>query len=126
MEHINDHVNKKITLYLQRAFPFFPENCCLQDGPLVVSQYFEQECTVGCWSLSRPAVLFIGKEDGSVEVWDLLKNTSEPLQLHAHISNTRITCMKPWSVSGEKHLCFFYKCLSYFIPTLISFSPEQL
>ncbi|MEQ2171495.1 hypothetical protein GOODEAATRI_011249, partial [Goodea atripinnis] len=72
-------------------------------GPLVVSQYFEQECTVGCWSLSRPAVFFIGKQDGSVEVWDLLKNSSEPLQLHAHISNTKITCMKPWAVSAKQH-----------------------
>lgn len=74
----------------------------MQDGPLVASQYFEQECTVGCWSLSRPAVFFIGKTDGSVEIWDLLKNSSEPLQLHPHISKSKITCMKACSFTGEK------------------------
>ncbi|XP_035996774.1 WD repeat-containing protein 63 [Fundulus heteroclitus] len=73
------------------------------EGPLVASQYFEHECTAGCWSLSRPAVFFIGKEDGSAEVWDLLKNTSEPLQVHAHISNSKITCMKPWTASAKQH-----------------------
>ncbi|KAM4738895.1 dynein axonemal intermediate chain 3 [Anableps anableps] len=76
----------------------------VMDGPLVVSQYFEQECTTGCWSLSRPAVFFIGKEDGSVEVWDLLKNSSEPVQLQAHISKSKITCIRPWTVSAKQHL----------------------
>ncbi|XP_008404435.1 dynein axonemal intermediate chain 3 isoform X2 [Poecilia reticulata] len=74
----------------------------VMDGPLVASQYFEQECTVGCWSLSRPAVFFIGKADGSVEIWDMLKNSSEPLQLHAHISKSKITCMKACSFTSEK------------------------
>ncbi|XP_016526274.1 dynein axonemal intermediate chain 3 isoform X1 [Poecilia formosa] len=75
----------------------------VMDGPLVASQYFEQECTVGCWSLSRPAVFFIGKTDGSVEIWDMLKNSSEPLQLHAHISKSKITCMKACSFTAEQH-----------------------
>uniref|UniRef100_A0A3Q2NPF8 Dynein axonemal intermediate chain 3 n=1 Tax=Fundulus heteroclitus TaxID=8078 RepID=A0A3Q2NPF8_FUNHE len=84
------------------------------EGPLVASQYFEHECTAGCWSLSRPAVFFIGKEDGSAEVWDLLKNTSEPLQVHAHISNSKITCMKPWTASGEKTFALLRRvCLIY-------------
>uniref|UniRef100_M4A9U3 Dynein axonemal intermediate chain 3 n=1 Tax=Xiphophorus maculatus TaxID=8083 RepID=M4A9U3_XIPMA len=75
----------------------------VMDGPLVASQYFEQECTVGCWSLSRPAVFFIGKTDGSVEIWDLLKNSSEPLQLHPHISKSKITCMKACSFTAKQH-----------------------
>uniref|UniRef100_A0A3Q2CXE9 Dynein axonemal intermediate chain 3 n=1 Tax=Cyprinodon variegatus TaxID=28743 RepID=A0A3Q2CXE9_CYPVA len=68
-------------------------------GPLVVSKKYEQECTAGCWSLSQPAVFFIGKEDGSVEEWDLLKKNSKPAQLIPHISKGKITCMKPWAVS---------------------------
>ncbi|XP_072244882.1 dynein axonemal intermediate chain 3 [Leuresthes tenuis] len=73
------------------------------DGPLVLSRYFEQECTAGCWSLSRPAVFFIGKEDGSIEVWNLLENTSEPAHVHEYITNTKITCIKPWTASPKQH-----------------------
>ncbi|XP_015237343.1 PREDICTED: WD repeat-containing protein 63 [Cyprinodon variegatus] len=72
-------------------------------GPLVVSKKYEQECTAGCWSLSQPAVFFIGKEDGSVEEWDLLKKNSKPAQLIPHISKGKITCMKPWAVSAKKN-----------------------
>ncbi|KAM9761958.1 dynein axonemal intermediate chain 3 [Menidia menidia] len=72
-------------------------------GPLVVSQYFEQECTTGCWSLSRPAVFFIGKEDGSLEMWNLLENTSEPAHVHDHITNAKITSIKPWKSSPKQH-----------------------
>ncbi|KAM4549120.1 dynein axonemal intermediate chain 3 [Odontesthes bonariensis] len=73
------------------------------DGPLVLSRYFEQGCTAGCWSLSRPAVFFIGKEDGSIEMWNLLENTSEPEHVHEHITNTKITCIKPWTTSPKQH-----------------------
>ncbi|XP_049910914.1 dynein axonemal intermediate chain 3 isoform X2 [Epinephelus moara] len=73
------------------------------DGPIVLSPRCEQECTVGCWSLSRPAVFFIGREDGSIEVWNLLEKTSEPLQVITHITNAKITCIKPWTASPKQH-----------------------
>uniref|UniRef100_A0A3Q0RVD9 Dynein axonemal intermediate chain 3 n=1 Tax=Amphilophus citrinellus TaxID=61819 RepID=A0A3Q0RVD9_AMPCI len=75
----------------------------VMDGPIFVTPSSEQECTVGCWSLSRPAVFFIGKEDGSIEMWNLLLNTSEPTQVYAHITNTKITCIKPWITSPKQH-----------------------
>nr|XP_033478374.1 WD repeat-containing protein 63 isoform X1 [Epinephelus lanceolatus]XP_033478375.1 WD repeat-containing protein 63 isoform X1 [Epinephelus lanceolatus] len=73
------------------------------DGPIVLSPRCEQECTVGCWSLSRPAVFFIGREDGSIEVWNLLEKTSEPLQVITHVTNAKITCIKPWTASPKQH-----------------------
>ncbi|XP_030583005.1 dynein axonemal intermediate chain 3 isoform X2 [Archocentrus centrarchus] len=75
----------------------------VMDGPIFVTPSSEQECTVGCWSLSRPAVFFIGKADGSIEMWNLLLNTSEPTQVYAHITNTKITCIKPWITSPKQH-----------------------
>ena len=30
------------------------------------------------WSATRPAVFFLGKADGSIEVWDLLHSTYAP------------------------------------------------
>ncbi|XP_070765575.1 dynein axonemal intermediate chain 3 [Enoplosus armatus] len=75
----------------------------VMDGPIVQSPSSEQVCTVGCWSLSRPAVFFIGKEDGSIEVWNLLEKSSEPAQVHAQITNAKITCITPWTASSKQH-----------------------
>ncbi|XP_042368184.1 dynein axonemal intermediate chain 3 [Plectropomus leopardus] len=75
----------------------------VMDGPIILSPSSEQVCTAGCWSLSRPAVFFIAKEDGSIEEWNLLEQTSEPFQVHAHITNAKITCIKPWMASPKQH-----------------------
>ncbi|XP_071773409.2 dynein axonemal intermediate chain 3 [Centroberyx gerrardi] len=74
----------------------------VMQGPILQSACSEQLCTVGYWSQSRPAVFFIGKEDGNIEVWDLLEKTHEPLQVHS-ITTARITCMKPWIFSHKLH-----------------------
>ncbi|XP_062280826.1 dynein axonemal intermediate chain 3 [Scomber scombrus] len=76
----------------------------VMDGPIILSPNSEYMYTAGCWSLSRPAVFFIGREDGSIEVWNLLEKTSEPAQVHAHITNAKITCMIPWTGSSKQHL----------------------
>nr|XP_046246791.1 dynein axonemal intermediate chain 3 isoform X2 [Scatophagus argus] len=75
----------------------------VMDGPIILSASSEQVCTVGCWSLSRPAVFFIGKEDGSIEVWNLLEKTNEPAQIQEHVANAKITCIKPWTASSKQH-----------------------
>ncbi|KAM9839431.1 dynein axonemal intermediate chain 3-like [Aulostomus maculatus] len=75
----------------------------IMDGPIVLSSSCELHGTAGCWSMSRPAVFFIGKEDGSVEVWNLLEKTNEPAQVYTHISNAKITCIKDWTVFSKQH-----------------------
>ncbi|KAF7662162.1 hypothetical protein LDENG_00244860 [Lucifuga dentata] len=72
-------------------------------GPIVQSPCSDQLCTAGCWSLSRPGVLFMGKEDGNIEVWNLLEKSSEPSQVHVHVTNSMITCIKPWVSSSKQH-----------------------
>uniref|UniRef100_A0A3Q3FCA5 Dynein axonemal intermediate chain 3 n=1 Tax=Labrus bergylta TaxID=56723 RepID=A0A3Q3FCA5_9LABR len=71
-------------------------------GPIIQSPSSEQVYTVGCWSLSRPAVFFLGKEDGSIEVWNLLAKTGAPVQVYAHVTKAKITCIKPWTASTCK------------------------
>ncbi|XP_040041162.2 dynein axonemal intermediate chain 3 [Gasterosteus aculeatus] len=73
-------------------------------GPIIVSPNSEQWCTVGCWSLTRPAILFIGKEDGSIEVWNLLEKMIEPVRVYPQVSNAKITCIKPWTSSKQNFL----------------------
>lgn len=76
-----------------------------QEGPIILSPNSEQMCTAACWSPSRPAVFYIGKEDGRIEVWNLLEKTSEPAFVQEHITNAKITCIKPW-IAFRKMLHF--------------------
>ncbi|XP_073678880.1 dynein axonemal intermediate chain 3 [Garra rufa] len=73
------------------------------NGPILMSAFSKHMRTVGHWSLSRPAVFFIGKEDGSIEVWDLLQNTHEP-SLNQNISSAGVTCIRTSSISSKQNL----------------------
>ncbi|XP_077074754.1 dynein axonemal intermediate chain 3 [Siphateles boraxobius] len=75
----------------------------VMSGPILKSACSKVVCTVGHWSLSRPALFFIGKEDGNIEVWDLLQKTHEPSQTQ-NISTASITGLKSSSSSGKHHL----------------------
>ncbi|XP_078501688.1 dynein axonemal intermediate chain 3 [Lissotriton helveticus] len=71
-------------------------------GPILRSCSSPKRCTCGHWSLSRAGVFFIGKEDGDVDIWDILEKTHEPSQSQ-NISTTVITCIRPWIVSSKQH-----------------------
>ncbi|KAG8132597.1 hypothetical protein E2320_010439 [Naja naja] len=71
-------------------------------GPLLKSNCAAKRYTVGHWSLSRPGVFFIGREDGNVDIWDLLEKTHEASQTQ-NISIAHITCVKPWIYSSKQH-----------------------
>lgn len=106
---------KKQTLQLvemkQTRFLHF-KSAVIQDGPIILSPSSEQMCTSACWSLSRPAVFFIGKEDGSIEVWNLLEKTSEAAHVQEHVTNAKITCIKPWIAS-----CKFTATYNHYVST---------
>uniref|UniRef100_A0A4W4E163 WD repeat domain 63 n=1 Tax=Electrophorus electricus TaxID=8005 RepID=A0A4W4E163_ELEEL len=72
-------------------------------GPLVLSACSQKRCSAGAWSLTRPGVMYIGKEDGNLEVWDLLEKTHEPSQIQS-VTTFPITCIKPWTVSLKQQL----------------------
>ncbi|XP_073501351.1 dynein axonemal intermediate chain 3-like [Phyllobates terribilis] len=71
-------------------------------GPILQSCCTQKRYTTAHWSLSRPGVFFIGKEDGNVDIWDLLEKTHEPSQTQ-NISAAAITCIKPWIMSAKQH-----------------------
>ncbi|XP_043086282.1 dynein axonemal intermediate chain 3 isoform X2 [Puntigrus tetrazona] len=72
-------------------------------GPLLMSACSKALRTAGHWSLSRPAVFFIGREDGSVEVWDLLQDSHEPSQIQS-VSSSPITGIRTGGLSAKQHL----------------------
>uniref|UniRef100_A0A8C0IJA7 Dynein axonemal intermediate chain 3 n=1 Tax=Chelonoidis abingdonii TaxID=106734 RepID=A0A8C0IJA7_CHEAB len=71
-------------------------------GPILQSCCSSKRYTVGHWSLSRAGVFFIGREDGHIDIWDLLEKTHEPSQTQ-NISISMITCIRPWIVSSKQH-----------------------
>uniref|UniRef100_A0A8B9UDK1 Dynein axonemal intermediate chain 3 n=1 Tax=Anas zonorhyncha TaxID=75864 RepID=A0A8B9UDK1_9AVES len=71
------------------------------DGPILESSCMTQRYTTGHWSLTRPGVFFIGRDDGNIEIWDLLKKTHEPAHFQ-NISESTITCISPWIASSKQ------------------------
>ncbi|XP_030628081.1 dynein axonemal intermediate chain 3 [Chanos chanos] len=71
--------------------------------PVIISPCSQERYTAGHWSLTKPGLLFVGREDGDIEVWDLLEKTHEPSKTW-NITTSPITCIKPWIVSGKQHL----------------------
>eukprot|EP00796_Vickermania_ingenoplastis_P008397 gene8397-5879_t len=58
--------------------------------PLYRSPTIEAGVTCAAWSPGRPAMVFIGRADGKIEVWDLLDRNNEPLLVH-HMVQDAIT-----------------------------------
>ncbi|NXA31614.1 WDR63 protein, partial [Eudromia elegans] len=74
----------------------------LATGPILQSSCSAVRYTVGQWSSTRPGVFFIGREDGTIDIWDLLEKTHEPSQFQS-ISISMITCIRPWIASAKQH-----------------------
>lgn len=72
-------------------------------GPILQSSANPVKMTAGHWSPSRPSVFYISKNDGSVDVWDLLDKTHEPT-LTQSVSPAPITTIFPFQISQKQHL----------------------
>ncbi|XP_078264204.1 dynein axonemal intermediate chain 3 [Rhinoraja longicauda] len=72
-------------------------------GPLLHSACGIRRCTTAQWSLSRPGVFMVGKDDGNIDIWDLLEKTHEPSQSQ-NITSVSISCLKPCIVTQKQHL----------------------
>uniref|UniRef100_A0A5F8GT04 Dynein axonemal intermediate chain 3 n=1 Tax=Monodelphis domestica TaxID=13616 RepID=A0A5F8GT04_MONDO len=71
------------------------------EGPLLLSCCNTKRYTAGHWSLTRPGVFFLGREDGYIDIWDLLEKTHEAAQSQ-NICITTITYIRPWQVSAKQ------------------------
>jgi WD40 repeat protein len=59
--------------------------CVWKEGvssPILSHELSAHSYTVATWSQTRPSVMFLGKSDGTVEIWDLLEKTNERVALH--------------------------------------------
>ncbi|XP_066048637.1 dynein axonemal intermediate chain 3 isoform X2 [Chamaea fasciata] len=74
----------------------------LTNGPILQSSCSAGRYTAGQWSLTRPGVFFIGRDNGNIDIWDLLKKTHEPSHFQ-NITKSIITFISPSSASAEQH-----------------------
>ncbi|NXD19000.1 WDR63 protein, partial [Spelaeornis formosus] len=74
----------------------------ITNGPILQSSSSAGRYTAGQWSLTRPGVFFIGRDNGYIDIWDLLKKTYEPSHFQ-NISKSVITFISPSSSPEEQH-----------------------
>ncbi|NWV84831.1 WDR63 protein, partial [Dasyornis broadbenti] len=72
------------------------------NGPILQSSCSAGRYTAGQWSSTRPGVFFIGRDNGNIDIWDLLKKTHEPSHFQ-NISKSIITFISPCNASAEQH-----------------------
>ena len=86
-----------------------------QTGPILQCNASSKRLTAGHWSNSRPGVFYIAKQDGTLDVWDLLDRTHEP-SMSQSITPAPITNIYPWQVTSKYH---YTPCLPIPCPTQI-------
>lgn len=97
------HPHSSAVVCLERS-PFFPQMILaagdwsftiLREGidePVFYSPMSSSYYTAGCWSPSRPGVLYLARQDGVLEVWDMMERSHEPA-MTTTVSSTALRCM---------------------------------
>jgi len=63
-----------------------------QQTPLFQSGYAADYYTAGCWSPTRPAVIYLADGSGNLEIWDMLDRSHEP-SIRVTLASTPIMSM---------------------------------
>ena len=74
--------------------------------PIFSSPQASVSLTTGCWSPTRPGMLYMARSDGSVDVWDLTDSSYRPAA-QLMVAPTRITSIKflnPTAISKQQLL----------------------
>ncbi|XP_030350409.1 WD repeat-containing protein 63 isoform X2 [Strigops habroptila] len=114
-KHAQKHTVHTETINTLQRSPFFKDivlsiggrNFAIWKEEVTYGAILQSSCssgryTAGRWSLTRPGVFFIGRDDGNVDIWDLLKKTHEPSYFQ-NISESKITFISPWIASSKQH-----------------------
>eukprot|EP00053_Salpingoeca_punica_P027326 m.24225 g.24225 ORF g.24225 m.24225 type:complete len:860 (-) comp9539_c0_seq1:189-2768(-) len=73
----------------------------LKDQPVFEWNSANIEMTCGAWSQTRAAVFFIGKADGTVDIWDIVDSSYAPALTQTVCSPMSITTFLPQKLVGE-------------------------
>ncbi|XP_012553598.1 dynein axonemal intermediate chain 3 isoform X1 [Hydra vulgaris] len=72
-------------------------------GPIFQSFPHQCQLSSGHWSPTRPGVFFIGRIDGSIDIWDFLDKSHEPF-LSQNVTSAPITAVFPFQISKKQQL----------------------
>jgi len=102
---VEDHFNKVLNLHQNPLLPNILASISswgvhvwnigsnpIGDEPLFSSPHPESNLSVGRWSPTRPGMLFLGKDDGTLDIWDF----SEPAFSYStySVATTRISSLE--------------------------------
>ena len=71
-------------------------------SPIFASASASTYLTMGCWSPTRPGVIITAREDGMIEVWDLLDRSHEASMVST-VSSSSITSLKFYESSSSSY-----------------------
>jgi len=71
-------------------------------SPIFASASATTYLTMGCWSPTRPGVIITAREDGMIEVWDLLDRSHEASMVST-VSSSSITSLKFYESSSSSY-----------------------
>lgn len=71
--------------------------------PIFASAASSTYLTAGCWSPTRPGVLFVARADGLLEIWDLLDRSHEPSMV-ATVAGSAVMCLSFWAQTNPQLL----------------------
>eukprot|EP00941_MAST-03F_sp_MAST-3F-sp1_P004632 g4632.t1 len=109
MEYIADHTGPIVSTqrnpFLSRYFMSVGDWtvklwCEDLSSPIFSTNYCDSTVTAGCWSASRPGLLFSGRSDGILSAWDLYSNQISS-SLDHKVSDNAITSIGAQSKSNE-------------------------
>ncbi|XP_023349661.1 WD repeat-containing protein 63 [Eurytemora carolleeae] len=70
--------------------------------PLIVKSSDQFGLTKGCWSLSRPSLVYTSCEDGTIQCWSMLAGGNSPIH-EQNISGYTITCITGYEVVEDEN-----------------------
>ncbi len=72
-----------------------------QSGSLLHTAPLKEKITDAEWSPTRPGVFFISKQNGSIDIWDIVERTHAP-SLSQSISSSAVTYLNIKNISCKQ------------------------
>lgn len=95
--------------------------CDIGQKPVFVSRSADGYLTTGCWSPTRPGVIYIGLIDGTMEVWDLLDHSHQPSMV-VSVGSCQLTSIEFWKDSCKSLPWMMSSLAKRMTPDLLSSS----
>ena len=87
----------------ENCFILMKKNLSFQSGSLLHTAPLKEKITDVEWSPTRPGVFFIAKQNGSIDIWDIVDRTHAP-SISQSISSSAVTYLNIKNISCKHFL----------------------